>query len=66
MWVTSRDGRYVNMDMVESLSVEELPRGGHPDDRYALTAHLPSGESIAISAHRTHDEVLEAFQELTK
>jgi hypothetical protein len=54
------------MDMVESLSVEELPRGGHPDDRYALTAHLPSGESIAISAHRTHDEVLEAFQELTK
>jgi hypothetical protein len=62
-----RDGRWakaVNMRMVEWLSIEGLGGGRHPDDHYAVKAHLPSGESAELSAHRTPEEARDALREL--
>jgi hypothetical protein len=63
LWKETEDG-HVNVDMVERLSVDELPIGGHPDDRFAVTAHLPSGASVTLSAHRDPDDARRAVREL--
>jgi hypothetical protein len=65
VWREAHDGQQaVNMDMVEWLSIEELGGGRHPDDKFAVKAHLPSGESAELSAHRTPEEAREALREL--
>ncbi len=64
MWRQTNDGQVVNMDIVERLSVEELGSGRHPDDKYAVTVHLPSGKSAELSAHRTAEEAMGALREL--
>jgi hypothetical protein len=65
VWRETRDGQQVvNMDIVEWLSIEELGGGRHPDDKFAVRAHLPSGESAELSAHRSPEEAREALREL--
>jgi hypothetical protein len=65
VWREAHDGQQVvNMDMVEWLSIEELGGGRYPDDKFAVKAHLPSGESAELSAHRTPEEAREALREL--
>jgi hypothetical protein len=65
VWRETDDGqKAVNMRMVEWLSIEELGGGRHADDHYAVKAHLPSGESAELSAHRTPEEARDALKEL--
>lgn len=65
MWRETHDGQHViNMGMVERLSIEEVKKGRHHDDRYMVTAYLPSGGSFELSAHRMPDEARDALREL--
>lgn len=66
MWRETNDGqKSVNMDMVESLSVEPISEEGrHPDDKYAVVAHLPSGESFEMRTGRDPGEAMIALREL--
>jgi hypothetical protein len=43
---------------------EPVVLGGHPDDRFVVTAHLPSGASVTLSAHRNPDDARRAMREL--
>ena len=68
MWKQTNLGQNaVNMDMVESLSVEPISeQGRHPDDKFAVVAHLPSGESFEMTARRDAGDAMQALKELVE
>ena len=57
MWIeVEAEGEYLNADMIETRHC-----GGHDPD-----AHMPSGESIVISTHRTTEEGVDALTTLMR
>jgi hypothetical protein len=61
VWIETTDnGQYLNADIVEWFSVEGM------EDLHTVSAHMPSGETVGISTHRSFKEGVAALDRLMK